>query len=50
MQPFSVEERPDQMELLAHDFYVFLNTATSRLGVVYRRRDGDYGLIDPQMP
>jgi putative sigma-54 modulation protein len=50
VQPLTVDEAAEQMELLGHDFYVFLNTATGRLGVVYRRRDGDYGLIDPQMP
>lgn len=50
VQPLAVDEATEQMELLGHDFYVFLNTATGRLGVVYRRRDGDYGLIDPQTP
>ncbi|MCX6020129.1 MAG: sigma 54 modulation/S30EA ribosomal C-terminal domain-containing protein [Chloroflexi bacterium] len=50
MQPLTVEEATEQMELLDHDFYVFINTATGRLGVVYRRRDGDYGLLDPQVP
>ncbi len=50
VQPLTVEEATEQMELLDHDFYVFINTATGRLGVVYRRRDGDYGLLDPQVP
>ena len=50
VQPLTAEEALEQMELLDHDFYVFINTATGRLGVVYRRRDGDYGLLDPQAP
>ncbi len=49
VKPMSAEEAIDQMELLGHDFFVFLNTTTDRLGVVYRRRDGDYGLLDPQL-
>lgn len=44
-----VEEAIMQMELLDHDFYIFLNAATDNVGVVYRRKDGSYGLIDPQM-
>jgi len=50
VQPLAVDEAAEHMELLGHDFYVFLNTATGRLGVVYRRRDGDYGLLDPLTP
>lgn len=50
VEPMAAEDAARQMELLGHDFYVFLNTATDRLGVIYRRRDGDYGLLDPQLP
>jgi len=35
-----------QMDLLNHDFYVFTNTETEKSAVVYRRADGDIGLID----
>src|ERR687890_540839 len=36
-----------QLELLDHDFYVFTSADTGDINVVYRRRDGDYGLIEP---
>ncbi len=44
----SVEEAATQMDLLGHDFYLFLNAETGESNVVYRRHDGDYGLIVPQ--
>jgi putative sigma-54 modulation protein len=34
------------MELLGHDFYAFINEDTGLFSVVYRRQDGDYGLIE----
>ncbi len=40
------EEASLQMDLLGHDFYVFTNDRTGRAAVVYRREDGDVGLID----
>ena len=43
-----IEEAVMQMELLDHDFFIFLNADTDDIGVVYRRKDGTYGLIDPQ--
>jgi len=48
MKPMSPEEATLQMELLGHDFFVFRNAETDQLNVVYRRRDGDYGLIEPE--
>ena len=42
------EEAIMQLELLDHDFYIFLNADTDEVGVVYRRKDGKYGLIDPK--
>jgi putative sigma-54 modulation protein len=36
------------MELLGHDFFVFELAETGQFGVLYRRRDGDYGLIVPR--
>ena len=47
MKPMTVEEASLQMEMLGHDFYFFLNAATSRQCVLYRRRDGRLGLIEP---
>ncbi|WP_293915326.1 ribosome-associated translation inhibitor RaiA [Deinococcus sp.] len=47
LRPMSAEDAVTQMEALGHDFYVFLNMTTSSCGVVYRRKDGHYGLIEP---
>ena len=49
MTPMDEEEAIDQMELLGHDFYVFYNVNESEINVVYRRRGGDYGLIQPEL-
>lgn len=46
--PMDEEEAIEQMELLGHDFFVFLNAESGEINVLYRRRDGDYGLIIPQ--
>jgi putative sigma-54 modulation protein len=45
----SLEEAAEQMELLNHDFFLFLNSETGMLSLVYRRRDGNYGLIEPEL-
>ncbi|MBB5233272.1 putative sigma-54 modulation protein [Deinococcus budaensis] len=47
LRPMSPEDAVVQMEALGHDFYVFKNMDTGGCGVVYRRRDGNYGLIEP---
>lgn len=44
--PMSVEEAVMQMELVEHSFFVFLNMETDSVGVVYKRNDGNYGLLD----
>jgi putative sigma-54 modulation protein len=44
----SVEEALMQMNLLSHAFYVFLDAETEKICVVYRRQDGDYGLLEPE--
>jgi len=49
MNPMSEDEAIEQMELLGHDFFVFYNPDASRVNVLYRRRDGDFGLIDPEL-
>jgi putative sigma-54 modulation protein len=41
------EEAVEQLELIGHDFFVFLNSDSGAINVVYRRRDGDYGVIEP---
>jgi len=45
----TVEEASVQMELLGHDFFIFLNTETELVTVIYKRQDGNYGLIEPEM-
>lgn len=49
LQPMSAEEAVDQMELLGHDFFIFFNADEQNVNVVYRRHDGDYGLLLPEM-
>ena len=48
IKPMSPEEAVLQMDLIGHDFFVFRNADTDEINVLYRRRDGDYGLIEPQ--
>jgi putative sigma-54 modulation protein len=48
LKPMTPEEAVLQMEMVGHDFYVFLDGETERVAVVYRRRVGDYGLIEPE--
>jgi len=47
-KPMDVEEAIMQMNLINHDFYVFTNSDSENVNVVYRRRDGNYGLIEPE--
>lgn len=49
LKPMDVEEAILQMELLGHDFFVFANAATSEVNVLYRRQDGNLGLIEPEL-
>ncbi len=48
IKPQSVDEAILQMNLLGHQFYMFLNSANESVAVVYRRDDGGYGLIEPE--
>ncbi|TGU70040.1 MULTISPECIES: ribosome hibernation-promoting factor, HPF/YfiA family [Geomonas] len=50
MKPMSVEEAVMQMELLHKDFLVYTESSTETINVVYRRKDGNYGLISPENP
>jgi putative sigma-54 modulation protein len=47
VKPMSPEEAVLQLELVGHDFFVFRNADSGEVNVVYRRRDGDFGLIEP---
>lgn len=48
LKPMTAEEACFQLELLEHAFYVFRNIGTNAISVVYKRDDGDYGLIEPE--
>jgi putative sigma-54 modulation protein len=48
IKPMTPEEAVLQLELIGHDFFVFKNAETDEVNVVYRRRDGNYGLIESQ--
>ncbi len=48
VEPMHEEEAIEQMELLGHDFFVFVNAASGGVNVLYRRRDGNYGLLEPE--
>ena len=48
MKPMDPEEACVQMELLGHSFYVFLNSETDEVNVVYKRKGNTYGLIEPE--
>ncbi len=47
LKPMSVEEAVMQMDMLSHNFFVFNNSDTDTFSVVYRRKDGNFGLIEP---
>ena len=48
VKPMSPEEAVLQLELVGHDFFVFRNADSEEVNIVYRRRQGGYGLIEPQ--
>lgn len=48
MKPMSLNEAILQMDLLGHNFYVFRNAHSDEVNVLYRRREGNYGLIEPE--
>ena len=48
VNPMTPEEAVLQLELVGHDFFVFRSADSSEINVVYRRRDGNFGLIEPQ--
>lgn len=48
VKPMPVEEAILQMNLLGHEFFMFSNADTNQVNVVYKRKDGNYGLIEPE--
>jgi putative sigma-54 modulation protein len=49
MTPMLPEEAVEQMELLGHDFFVFYDADEGQVNVLYRRKDGDYGVLQPEL-
>jgi putative sigma-54 modulation protein len=49
VQPMTADEAIEQMELLGHDFFLFFNQESDSINVLYRRNDGNYGLLQPEM-
>ena len=48
VRPMSVEDAAIQMELLGHSFFAFVNIETERINVLYQRKDGGLGLLEPE--
>jgi putative sigma-54 modulation protein len=48
VKPMPVDEAIRQMELLGHDFFLFIDADTEGINLLYRREDGNYGLIEPE--
>ena len=48
IKPMAVDEAILQMNMVGHEFYMFRNSENGEINVVYRRHNGDYGLIEPQ--
>jgi len=49
VKPMSIKEASEQMELLGHSFFLFVNSDNDRLCLLYRRNDGNFGLIEPEL-
>jgi hypothetical protein len=49
LRPMFTDDAIEQMELLGHSFFVFQDAENQRMSVIYRRRDGNYGLIVPEL-
>jgi putative sigma-54 modulation protein len=49
MKPMSAEDAMMQMELLGHDFFLFYNSGTKEYNLLYRRKDGNYSMIEPEL-
>ncbi|MDR1204210.1 MAG: ribosome-associated translation inhibitor RaiA [Peptococcaceae bacterium] len=49
VKPMNVDEAVTQMDMIGHSFFMFANAETEQINVVYRRNDGHYGLIEPEV-
>lgn len=49
VKPMATDEAIEQMEMLGHDFFLFFHTEAEEFRLLYRRNDGDYGLIEPEL-
>lgn len=49
VKPMGIEDAITQMELLGHDFFLFMNEESETMNVLYRRNDGSYGLLQPDI-
>ena len=49
LRPMSPEDAAMQMDALGHDFYMFYNAKSDQVNVIYKRRDGHYGLLEPHI-
>jgi putative sigma-54 modulation protein len=49
LKPMSPDEACKHMDLLGHDFFMFINSDSDQVNTVYHRRDGNYGLIEPEV-
>ncbi len=49
LKPMPLDEATEQMELLGHDFFLFVDSDSGKANLLYRRKDGNYGLIEPSM-
>jgi putative sigma-54 modulation protein len=49
MKPMSVEDAVTQMESLGHDFFLFYNSSSKEYNLLYRRKDGNYSVIEPEL-
>ncbi len=49
LKPMSADEAIDQMEVLGHDFFLFVNADTEKINLVYLRKDGNYGIIETEI-
>jgi putative sigma-54 modulation protein len=49
MKPMDIDDAIQMLELVDHDWYVYLDSSTNMTNVVYKRRDGHYGLVVPKI-
>jgi len=49
VKPMTVDEAMEQMELLGHDFFLFFDEKRGQINLLYKRKDGHYGLIEPEL-